>query len=58
MLAGGDSIDDTALLRAAAAEELFDATPGALDDRVVAAGAQVDRQRIAGSTQPSVVAAL
>ena len=41
MLVGGDSIDDTAVLRAGAAGELFDATPGALDDRIVAAGTQV-----------------
>ena len=41
VLAGGDSIDDTAVLRAGAAGILFDDTRAPVDDRVVAAGAQV-----------------
>jgi hypothetical protein len=43
MLGGGDSIDDTALLRAGATSTLFDTSPGPVDDRVVAARVQVVR---------------
>jgi hypothetical protein len=45
MLAGGDSIDDVAVLRAGASASLFDGTRAPSNGRVVAAGAQVSNVR-------------
>ena len=52
MLAGGDSIDDTAVLRAGAAGELFDVTRAPSTIGVVAAGAQVVQRASARRGQP------
>jgi hypothetical protein len=51
MLAGGDSIDDVAVLRAGAQRRCSTA-PGAVDGRVVAAGAQVVQRPAARRDQP------
>jgi hypothetical protein len=51
MLAGGDSIDDVAVLRAGAAARVR-RHAGAVDGRVVAAGAQVVQRPAARRDQP------
>ena len=52
MLAGGDSIDDVAVLRASACGELVRRHPGPLGGRAVVAGAQVVQRPTSRGSQP------